>query len=155
MFPFALPIDIKIIKKGYYPEGGAELKIKIPPLKEPLKPLCLSERGALKRIIVISGAPEFLKGRKVAERQIAGVKEILGKLRLPLEKTMYYKTKCPGSNICLVAEFENTIIGADNLGKIGKKAALDLLKQEKSKTCIDKYTVDQIIPFLALAKKRS
>ncbi|MCD6550068.1 RNA 3'-terminal phosphate cyclase [bacterium] len=163
MFPYPIKIDIDIIKRGYYPEGGAEIKVKIPPLREKLKPLNLLERGKLKKVLVLSGASEFLKERKVAERQIAGVKEILGKLKLPLEETAkYYKTKCPGSNICLIAEFENTIIGVDNLGKIGKKAeeigrkaALDLLEQEKSKACLDKHLADQILPYLALAEGKS
>jgi len=156
-------IDIEVIKRGYYPEGGAKVKIKIFPLKEKLMPLNLLERESLRKISIFSGASEFLKEKKVAERQVAGVKEILGKLKLPIEESIrYYKTQCPGSNVCLIAEFENTIIGTDNLGKIGKKAeeigkeaALDLLKQEKSKACLDKHLADQIMPYIALAKGKS
>jgi RNA 3'-terminal phosphate cyclase len=99
----------------------------------------------------------------VAERQFAGQREILGKLKLPLEeKVEYYQTQSPGSQICLIAEFENTIIGADNLGKLGKRAedvgkeaALELLKEEKSGACLDKHTGDQILPYLALVNKKS
>ncbi|MCD6177690.1 RNA 3'-terminal phosphate cyclase [bacterium] len=156
-------IDIQIKKRGYYPEGGAELEVKIPPLKGKLNSLNLLDRGNLRKISIYSGASELLKERKVAERQIAGVKEILGKLKLPIEEFIeYHKTQCPGSNICLVAEFENTVIGADNLGRIGKKAeeigkevALDLINQEKSKACLDKHLADQILPYLALAEGKS
>jgi RNA 3'-phosphate cyclase len=153
--------EVNILKRGYYPEGGATVKIKIYPSK--IKPVKLTERGNLKKMMVISGASEFLKEKKVAERQIAGVREVLGKLKLPLEeKIEYYKTNCPGSQISLMAEFENTIIGTDNLGKLGKRAedvgkeaALQLLKEEKTKACLDKHSADQILPYMALSQKKS
>jgi len=87
----------------------------------------------------------------------------LGKLKLPTEeKVEYYDTCCPGSQICLITEFENTIIGTDNLGKLGKRAedvgkeaALDLLKEEKGQSCLDKHLVDQILPYMALIPRKS
>lgn len=154
-------IEIEIFKRGYYPVGGAEVEVRVFPSK--LKNLNLRERGALKKILVISGASEFLKSRKVAERQIAGVREILGKLKLPVEeKVEYYKAPCPGSQICLIARFENTVLGTDNLGKLGKRAedvgkeaALELLKEEKAQACLDKHLADQILPYMALAPGKS
>lgn len=169
-------VEINIIRRGYYPEGGAKVEVKISPLASSkthyfghgkllilLKPLNLIGRGTLKKITVISGASELLKDKKVAERQMAGVREILGKLKLPLEeKIEYYETSCPGSQICLIAEFENTVIGTDNLGKLGKRAedvgkeaALELLKEQKSEACLDRHLADQILPYLALAPQKS
>jgi len=150
-------VEINILKRGYYPEGEAKVEVTIYPSK--LKNLNLTERGKLQKILVISGSSEFLKDKKVAERQLAGVREILGKLRLPIEeKVEYYPTQCPGSQICLAAEFENTVMGTDNLGKLGKRAeevgkeaALELLKEEKSQACLDKHLADQILPYLALS----
>jgi RNA 3'-phosphate cyclase len=154
-------VEINILERGYYPEGGAKIEATIYPAK--LKNFNLTERGKFQKILVISGASEFLKNKKVAERQSAGVKEILGKLKLPIEeKVEYYKTQCPGSQICLAALFENTVIGTDNLGKlekraedIGKEAALELLKEQKSEACLDKHLADQILPYLALASGKS
>lgn len=153
--------EINISKKGYYPEGGAKVEAIAHPSK--LKPLNLTERGKLDKILVISCASESLKNNKVSERQVAGVREVLGKLKLPLEeKIEYYPSQSPGSNICLIAKFENTIIGTDNLGKlgkraedIGKEAALELLKEEKSGACLDKHLADQILPYLALSSGKS
>jgi len=109
-------VEINILRRGYYPEGGAKIEVTV--FSPNLKTLNLTERSSLKKILVISGASNVLKDKKVAERQIAGVREILGKLKLPMEeKIEYYDTRCPGSQICLVAEFENTVIGTDNLGK--------------------------------------
>jgi len=154
-------VKINILKRGYYPEGGARVEVIISPTK--IKNLNLTERGSLRKISVISGASNALRDKKVAERQIAGVREILGKLKLPTEeKIEYYDTRCPGSQICLIAEFENTVIGTDNLGKLGKRAedvgkevALELLKEEKSGACLDKHLADQILPFMALAPDKS
>jgi len=154
-------IETKILKRGYYPEGGAEVEVKVYPAK--IKNLNLTEKGKLEKILIISGASEFLKLKKVAERQNAGTKEVLGKLKLPLEERIeYYDTRCPGSQICLVAGFESAVIGTDNLGKLGKRAedvgkeaALELLKEDKSGACLDKYMADQILPYLALASGKS
>jgi len=154
-------VEIEILKRGYYPEGGAKVVAKIFPSK--LKHLDLTERGNFKKILAISGTSESLKNKKVAERQIAGIKEVLGKLKLPIEeKIEYYDTQCPGSQVCLIAVFENTIIGVDNLGKLGKRAenvgkeaAFELLKEQKSGACLDKHLADQILPYLALARGKS
>jgi RNA 3'-phosphate cyclase len=156
-----IKIELKILNRGYYPEGEARIETKIWPAK--IKNLNLTGRGELKKILIFSGASESLKSKNVAERQIAGVKEIFGVLKLPLEeKVEYYGTRCPGSQICLIGEFENTIVGTDNLGKLGKRAedvgkeaALNLLKEQKSNACLDKYLADQILIYLALAKKKS
>ena len=153
-------VEIEISKRAYYPEGGAKVKVKVFPGE--LKKINLTERGQLKNILAISGASQFLKDKKVAERQLTGVKEILGKLKLPIQEQIeYYQTQCPGSQVCLLVNFENTILGADNLGKLGKRAedvgkeaALELLKQQKSNACLDKHLADQILPYLALLNKK-
>jgi RNA 3'-terminal phosphate cyclase (ATP)/RNA 3'-terminal phosphate cyclase (GTP) len=157
----SLKTEIFVKRRGYYPEGGEELEITVHPSR--LNGIHLTERGSLKKIKAISGASESLKNKKVAERQLSGVREVLGKLKLPIEeKIEYYNTLCPGSQICLVAEFENTVIGTDNLGKlgkraedIGKEAALELLKESKTNACLDKYSIEQILPYLALASDKS
>jgi len=154
-------VEVNILRRGYYPEGGAKIEVKVFPSK--LKNLNLIERGSLERILIISGASNALKDKKVAERQIAGVREIFGKLKLPTEeKIEYYDISCPGSQICLMAEFENTVIGTDNLGKLGKRAedvgkeaASELLKEQKSEACLDKYLADQILPYMALTSGKS
>ncbi len=106
-----MKIEINIIRRGFYPEGGAKVEVIVHPLLRQarlparqgskLNSVNLIERGKLKKITVTSGASEFLQDKKVAERQLAGVKEILGKLKLSLEeKIEYYQTSCPGSQIC-------------------------------------------------------
>ena len=154
-------LDINILRRGYYPEGGSFLEVTIYPSK--LRSINLGERGSLQKILAISGAAESLRDKKVSERQTSGVRDILGKLKLPLEQIVeYYDTSSPGSQICLLAEFENTVIGTDNLGKLGKRvedvgreAALELLQEERTGACLDKHLADQILPYMALSEKKS
>jgi len=154
-------IEVNVIKRGYYPEGGAKVEISVFPSK--LKNINLTERRSIEKITVISGASEVLRDKKVAERQIAGVREILGKLNLPTEERIgYYQTQSPGSNLCLIGEFQNTLLGTDNLGKLGKRAedvgkeaALELLKEQKTGACLDKHLSDQLLPYLALSEGKS
>jgi RNA 3'-phosphate cyclase len=153
-------VDINIIKHGYYPEGGAKVEVIIYPSK--LKNLNLTERGKFQKILIISGASEFLKNKKVSERQTRGTIEILGKLKFPIEtKVEYYPTACPGSQIFIGAFFENAVLGNDGLGKLGKRSedigketAMKLLEEERSGGCIDRFCTDQILPYLALTQQK-
>ncbi|MCD6115065.1 RNA 3'-terminal phosphate cyclase [bacterium] len=154
--------ELSIIKRGFYPKGGAEIKITITPPAH-LFPLNLVNRGELKNIIILSGASELLRAKRVAERQIKGAKEILAKLKLPIsEKIEYYQTLSPGSQINIIGYFENTIMGSDNLGKIekpaeviGKEAAQEFLRQGLRDSCLDKHLADQILPYMALSDQNS
>jgi len=154
-------VEINILKRGYYPLGGARVEVRIFPGK--LRPLNLIERGKFKKISIFSVASEFLKEKKVAERQLRGAKEILAKLKLPIEtQTEYVKTDSVGSSICMISEFEQTTLGSDALGKLGKPAeeigrecALQLLKEEKTNACLDRFLTDQILIYLTLTNKRS
>jgi RNA 3'-phosphate cyclase len=156
-----IKIEIAIKKRGYYPQGGARVKTTIK--TSVLKSINLTERGQLKEILIISGAASSLKNKRVAERQISGAIGVLRKLKLPIkQKVEYYETDCPGSNICLLAKFDNTVIGSDGLGRINKKAedvgkevAIQLFKEEKVQACLDSHMSDQILLYMALAPGKS
>jgi RNA 3'-phosphate cyclase len=153
-------VEIDVIKRGYYPAGGGEVEVKV--YSSNLKPLVLTEKGDFKKILVISGAAESLKSKKVSERQLMGAREVLNKLKLPMEERVeYYSTDCPGSQIFIGAFFENTVLGVDELGKLGKRgenvgkeAAMKLLEEEKSGGCVDKFCTDQVLPYMALTGKK-
>lgn len=154
-------INIETKKRGFYPEGGASVETAISPAS--LMPISLIKRGSLKKVFIISGASKNLEKKRVAQRQISGAKQILGKLKLPLEeKTEYYSSESIGSQINIIAELENTIFGTDNLGKLGKsaeivgqEAAQEFLQEVRSNACLDKHLADQILPYMALASGQS
>lgn len=158
---WGLKTEITIEKRGYYPAGGAKVFVKTFPGR--ILPFDLIERGKLKKIYLFSSASSSLKERKVAERQIQGAFEILGKLKIPLEKKIeYQESESPGSSFLILGEFENTILGQDGLGKIGKRAeeigresALKFLKYSQEKDIVDEFLLDQILIYLALSERET
>ncbi len=152
----------KIIRRGFYPKGGAEVRFEIFP-GQPANWNC-TERGELQRITIHSGASDQLKGARVAERQAKSAEEkIKSQLPLPIEKKIEYSDALSaGSFINIVADFKYTSIGSDVLGERGKRAesvgdeaAVEFLKEFNSGACLDKHAGDQIIPFLSLSKGHS
>jgi len=160
-------VDINISRRGFYPQGGAEVEVKIsPPVisQKIITPLSLEKAGKLGRILIISGAADSLRERKVAERQISGTRQtplFFKKADLPIEKKFeYYDTLSPGSQITIIAEFENTVLGVSNLGKsqksseeVGKEAAMEFLKETMKGAALDKHLCDQILPYIAFLAK--
>jgi RNA 3'-terminal phosphate cyclase (ATP) len=153
--------EIEIIKQGFYPRGGGKIKIKFEPTDE-LNSVQLMEIGKVKSIKGISIAGKLPK--HIADRQTNSAQKILsdyGFQNIEIESKIV-DTFSPGTSITLWADCENSIIGADNIGKrgvpaekIGQKAALDLINSLESKAALDKYMADQILLFLALAKSNS
>ncbi|MEM7826024.1 MAG: RNA 3'-terminal phosphate cyclase [Candidatus Aenigmatarchaeota archaeon] len=156
-----LPLpEIEVIKQGFYPRGGGRVKITFTPAKL-LSYVNLTNPGKLlsiKGISIAGSLPE-----SVALRQAEAAKSILKKVTENVE-IEYYSTQTysQGTSITLWAETENSILGADNIGRrgvraedIGKEAAEELVKSIESKAALDKFMADQIIPFLALAHGKS
>lgn len=152
--------DIKIIREGFYPKGGADVQMVIHPVKE-LQAVKLLDRGEVKSIkgISIAGSlPEH-----VAKRQTEAAEKILknecGNVDI---ETRVVKSLSPGTSMTVWAECENSILGADAIGergvpaeKVGAIAANGLMQLLGSNATLDKYMADQILPMMALANGRS
>lgn len=146
---------INVIKDGFYPKGGAILETHIS--KNKIKFAELIERRELKIIRGTSIASEYLKKANVSKRQIIGALNTLTKLDTEiLIKEEYTQSLSPGSGILLVAEYKNTILSFDIAGErgkqseiIGKQAASGLLEDIQSQATVDRFMLDQILPFLA------
>jgi RNA 3'-phosphate cyclase len=158
---FGLPLPkIEVLKQGFYPRGGGRVRITFEPVKL-LTYINLTQPGkilGIKGISIAGGLPE-----SVALRQAESAKQELKKISEDVEiKSEAVATYSQGTSITLWAETENSILGADNIGKkgvraeeIGREAALELIKSIESKAALDKFMADQIIPFLALAHGKS
>jgi len=146
--------ELIIEQQGYYPKGGALVKLKVQPSK--IKPLIVKDKGKVLNFKGLSHASNFLKNRRVAERQAIAAKELIKDLKI---KTTYSESLCPGSSITLWAEGEKSIIGADSLGEIGKtsetvgREAANKLLKELTQGAFDSHTTDMLIPYIALAGK--
>ncbi len=174
-------IEVKLIKRGYYPKGGGEIQLKIKPKykntdfevlwKEFQKHKFSSvDQGHLISIKGVSHASKSLMGKEVAERQAMAAKQKLLLLGKPIDISVEYsETLSAGSGITLWAifskekdeiDFKNPIIlGVDELGergvlaeKIGTTAADNLIYEIQSGAVMDRHTADNIIPLMALCK---
>ncbi len=152
--------DLEIIRRGFYPRGGAEVECGINPVKA-LKNIVLEKRGGVKLvkgISVCSNLPPH-----VAERQRISAESVLKKSGYGVDVSEEnVSSLSAGSAVVLWADCGNTVIGADSLGgvkvsaeKVGSTAANDLVKTIGSGFALDPHAADQIIPYMALAKGTS
>ncbi|MEW6143559.1 MAG: RNA 3'-terminal phosphate cyclase [Thermodesulfobacteriota bacterium] len=149
----------EVVRRGFYPRGGAEVGVKVIP--ESVSNWICTERGRLRKILILSGAAEVLKPRRVSERQAEAALKTLGfGTGVPIENVVeYFPTLSAGSTITIVGEFENTAIGADSLGSPGKRAeavgdgaARMFLHEFNSGACLDAHAADQVLPYLSMAE---
>lgn len=150
--------EVEIVRRGYYPRGDGAVKAKILPTRH-LKLIELTKRGEFKKILGVSHSMNLPS--HVVERQRKAALEVL-KGYDPEITLEYNRGNSMGCGLTLWAEFENTVLGASSLGKLGKpaekvgrEAAQRLLDEINSGAPLDRYMGDQIIPYMALAKGTS
>ncbi len=175
--------ETSLEKRGYYPKGNGRFILKIKPkysiysfknfsellkfIKGDVAPINLTKQGKLLVVKGISHASKELMKANVADRQARTAKYLLSKLNVPVRINVHYVDSLSvGSGITLWAIFSTTnemnfnnpiILGADSLGKKGKKSEIiakevseRLIKQIKSKAAVDKYLADQLLLYMAL-----
>lgn len=163
LFSILLKVGLKarleIVKRGYYPKGGGEVKVVIEANK-PSGRINLVDPGKLIRIEGISIASSILAQRRVAERQAEKANEILKRrYSVPVNiKAEYAQTFSPGSEINLYAYTEKgSILGSDSRGERGKTAEKvaeegvnKLVSEIDLGAAVDLHLADNLIPWLFL-----
>ncbi len=166
-------IEVKLVKRGYYPKGNGEIEVFIKPkwalneeridsflqeLRARIEPYTLTNQEKTTKISGIIHASSDLENNHVAERIAQGAHRLLSKhfdeIRVKQE---YDETSSTGCGITLWAADGNDHIGADSLGErsiraedVGKGAAEKLLQEIHSGAVVDAHTADSLVPFLAL-----
>lgn len=166
-------IDIKVVRRGYYPKGGGQVDIKVKgkytlDTLSDAPALSLNSQGTLMQIKGVSHASSDLAEAQVAERQATAAKHVLARLGVPVNIIpQYSETDSTGSCITLWAVFSldaddvdvaNPIrLGADALGErgkraevVGEEAAKKLLIEIESGAAVDSHLADNLVPFVAL-----
>ena len=149
-------LNLSLRSAGYYPEGGGEIKGVIHPCTQ-IKPLNLTERGALKQIRGISAISNL--PHHIAVRQREQVLHRMGhRYFLNDIRVVDLASRFKGTMLLLLAEFEHSQACYFSLGELGKPAervadeAVDRLEEFLStQGAIDQYLADQILLPLALA----
>lgn len=151
-----------IIRRGYYPAGGAEVKARIEPL-DSIKPIEALDNVGVKSISGIVHSAKFLESGKVGERIEASARKAVfdrfgRKANIKLE---YSETQSAGCGIVLWANCGNSVIGADVLGERGKKSedvgreCAQKLAAELAGGGVDSHAGDMLIPYMAIASGKS
>jgi len=148
--------EIKILRDGFYPKGGAKVEIIAKPLKS--KRIEILEKGKIEEIKCFSIASKNLEKAKVAERQAKTAEEIIKQKfnRVPSIEINYVDSLSLGSGVLIFIKTENSIIAGDALGEI-KKSAENVAKEavknlifEYANGSVDRHAADMLLPYMAL-----
>ncbi len=159
-------INPTVVRRGFFPKGGGEVRIETTPVNDALPPISLVERGDIARVWIRS----FHAGkcpRNVAERMATAAKDFLeSRLSVPmLAVDIVYEKEAvaSGSGILVLAvTTTNCRLGGSALGspklspqQVGIEAAQELCSTLMDGGCVDEYLQDQLILYMALAKGNS
>lgn len=148
---------IKIKRNGFYPKGGANVRLVTKPLKH--KKINIIKKGEIVKISGYSIASSNLKKAEVVSRQTKKAKKMIKDFfGIDLDIEEYYdKTLSAGSGVLVYIKTENSIIGADSLGEKGKSSekvaeeAVKKLRFEYENGAVDSHAANMLLPYMALA----
>jgi RNA 3'-terminal phosphate cyclase (ATP) len=150
----------RLVRGGFYPRGGGELRSEVRPWSRPGAALVMEERGGLLGVRGVSGASK-LKG-DVAERQRAAALARLWEERRieAAVEVVDMPADSPGSFLYLEAEFEAGRAAFSWLGEkglraeaLGDRAARRLLHflEDERASAVDPHLADQLVVPLCLS----
>jgi len=147
-------IRTEILKRGYYPEGGGEVRVTVEASR--LSPIAFRDGkpGACGIVSCSSNLPNH-----VAERQAAAAGKVLdGRMGVPCEARLDRRKGVSTGSSCTVWAGAR---GAVSLGKrglpaerVGETAARCLLDEAARGGQVDSHLADQLLIFLALSGGR-
>ncbi|MCP9439981.1 MAG: RNA 3'-terminal phosphate cyclase [Nitrospira sp.] len=159
-----LCVDVRMERPGYVPKGKGILRLTVTPLRRPLQSVTLEQAGAVRRIWGIALASHLCE-RRVSQRMAAAAKQVIERAGYEAEIEERDETSSlqPGAALALFADLEGGIrLGSDQAGalrrtaeSIGQHVATQLLEDLKTGATLDRFAVDQVMPFAALAKGES
>jgi RNA 3'-phosphate cyclase len=156
--------SIVLGRRGHYPKGGGEIIARVNPVGK-LKPLILEQKGDLKSIKGITHVSNLPS--KIANRmKHTALLKLVNYGEVNISEEHYPQGKDPahgiGTGIVLLANYQNTVLGANGLGekgvpaeKVAQNAVEGLLTEMNSSSTLDVHAADQFLPYMALAKGES
>ncbi|MFH1649987.1 MAG: RNA 3'-terminal phosphate cyclase [Candidatus Woesearchaeota archaeon] len=140
-------------QRGYYPKGDGLATVEVKAVENP-KQFMLTKRGKLKAIRAITHANSNLRVRSVSERIASAFTALQPHA---VTEAQYSIAASIGAGITAWVEFQNCVLGVDELGDIrthsevvGERAAKALIKEIEHGAPVDTHMADQMIPWIAL-----
>ncbi|KAL6309165.1 RNA 3'-terminal phosphate cyclase [Sparassis latifolia] len=165
---FGLQPQLRVRTRGFYPKGGGEVYLSVPPVRGPLPPVELIERGSLSTVAgraYVAGLPERVAEamRDAAVQTLVSSGVDPGVIDISSVREKRSESVGSGSGIVLWAETSGgCVLGGSAVGQkrrdpatVGREAAEELVRNLEHGGCVDEHMQDQMIIFLALARGRS
>jgi RNA 3'-phosphate cyclase len=152
-------VSIEVVRRGYYPAGGGEIRVNIVPSPE-FRPLLVEPPGSLRRVRGIAHVGNL--PADVAQRmKHAAMRRFVGIAEVKVDETSEAAIG-PGGAIVLWTEHENTVLGASGLAEkgvpaeaLGQAAGDGIVQDLKAHASLDVHASDQVLVYCALAKGES
>lgn len=158
MHRMGINADVRIINRGFYPQGGGRVIATLDPIKQ-IQPMAISDLGDLKRIRGVCFSQRLSDW--ISNEMVESCKTALEPLDVEIDVQKTYGDS-RGAGIVLTAEFENGMLGSNGLTSRGHSAAYtaevaanDLLMEIESGATMDVHTADQLLPYMAMATGKS
>ncbi|XP_055376727.1 RNA 3'-terminal phosphate cyclase [Condylostylus longicornis] len=158
---FHATFDFDLLKRGYFPKGGGHCRIIIKPVRH-LIPCSITDFGQIDKLFGWSFVSGVLPV-KVANEMADGAKRIFSNYSQSINVEAYKEDPKIADGNCsgIVLGCETTtncVVGGSALGNrkekpfdTGRNAAAEIEQCLKLKACVDSFTQDQLIIFMALA----
>jgi len=159
--PMGVRAQVELVRWGFYPAGGGEIRIQITGQERPLHPILLTKRGELQRVwgtAAVMNLPAH-----IPQRMAARARNVLAKAGLQAQvEPRRLRGVGPGAGIFLFAEYAHATAGFTAYGRKGlpaervaEAACEDLLAHHRSSAPADPHLADQLVLPMALAKGES
>ncbi|UCG00469.1 MAG: RNA 3'-phosphate cyclase [Candidatus Heimdallarchaeota archaeon] len=155
-------LKTEISRHGFYPKGGARVSAK---LRSPshIQGLDLEVFKKPKVANILSFESKHLQRARVAERQANTIATALEKQDIdPKILKESVNSANPGSGVLIYSKAEKAVISGDFVGerklpaeKVGQNAFKRYSITIKSRSTVDPFLADQILPIMALASNSS
>lgn len=152
---------VKLVRRGFYPAGGGEVRVQISEQKGVLNPISLVERGDLQRVwgkAVVTNLPAHIPQRMANRaRSLLATEGIHARIE-PVRD----RATGPGAGLFLFAEYAHVVAGFTSYGRPGlpseqvaETVCEKLMAHHCSGASADPYLLDQIVLPFALAAGHS
>ena len=152
---FGVHCEVDVVRRGFYPEGGGEVRAEIPRVGG-LTGVKVTSQGGLMGINGIAFSQNLPD--HVTERLRHSVLKRLADLGNVRTTVDIRRGSSTGAGIVLAASCSNTVIGAAALGqkgvpaeRVGENCAADLAETLASGVTADEHALDQMLTYMALA----
>ena len=155
-------VQVDVVRWGFYPTGGGEMRVRIVGRNESLRPIVLTERGELQRVWGMAAAMNL--PAHIPQRMTVRVRNVLeGEAVKPVQVApRRLRGAGPGAGIFLFAEYARAIAGFTAYGRKGlpservaENACKDILAHHRAGVPLDPYLADQLVVPMAVAQGAS